>query len=240
MRVLLVEDEESLRITLAANLEVEDHEVVEACNGEEAIALLEEHEFDLVFSDIRMPKKGGVDLLQHVKQHHPDLPVVLMTAYAHEQQIDTAITEGVFAVLRKPFDFDKAVVALTTAAERHAVLVVDDDHADASTLTESLVLSGVHAKACFSGEDAVRSLSDGKFDVCVTDLVMPGTSGAEVVARTKELESRVSVIVCSGANVPEMLQKVSSLGVFACMRKPLSPGDVMRTIVKARGGECAL
>jgi AmiR/NasT family two-component response regulator len=50
----------------------------------------------------------------------------------------------------------------------------------------------------------------------------------------------VRVIVFSGKNVPEMLQKVSALGVFACIRKPVAPEEVMRTIVKARGGSCAL
>ena len=77
-------------------------------------------------SDHRMPKVGGLDLLQHIKEKYPELPVVLMTAYAHEQEVDTAITEGVFAVLRKPFDFDEALLALTRALSGHAVLVVDD------------------------------------------------------------------------------------------------------------------
>jgi DNA-binding NtrC family response regulator len=102
MRILVVEDEESLRITLAANLELEGYEVVEAQNGKEAIELLGQQKFDLVLSDIRMPKATGVDVLLYAKQHHPGLPVVLMTAYAMEDQVRKAVSEGVFAVLKKP------------------------------------------------------------------------------------------------------------------------------------------
>ena len=115
MRILVVEDEESLRITLAANLELEGYEVVEASNGKEAIELLDGGKFDLVLSDIRMPKATGVDVLLHVKEHHPGLPVVLMTAYAMEDQVRTAMSEGVFAVLKKPFDFSAAAAAIVRA-----------------------------------------------------------------------------------------------------------------------------
>lgn len=239
-RVLLVEDEESLRITLSANLELEDFDVVEAADGQEALEALATQSFDLILSDIRMPKLGGVDLLQQVKEKYPDTPVVLMTAYAQEAQIERAITEGVHAVLKKPFDFDEAALALTAASKNRAVLVVDDDKADAETLAETLRLSGVRARVVFSGEDALQVMNQGEVDVCVTDLVMPGTNGVALAEKARTLDESVTVIVCSGHDVPQMVRQVNTLGVFACMRKPLSPDELLRTIAKARGGPCAL
>ena len=62
--ILVVDDEESLRITLAANLELSGFEVVEAANGTQALEILENRAFDVVLSDIRMPGMNGVELFQ--------------------------------------------------------------------------------------------------------------------------------------------------------------------------------
>src|SRR4051794_17384025 len=102
-RVLLVDDELNMRITLAALLEMEGFEVVEAENGEEALRLVAEQSFDCVLTDVRMPGISGVELSQKIKELHPGKPVMLMTAYNHDGSVAQAIEEGVFAVLTKPF-----------------------------------------------------------------------------------------------------------------------------------------
>ncbi len=240
MRILLVEDEESLRITLAANLEFEGYEVVEAKDGKEAIGLMKTQKVDLVLSDIRMPNVTGVDLLMHVKRHHPDVPVLLMTAYAMEDQVTTAISEGVFAVLKKPFDFDGAARTIDRAAQRPFVLVVDDDEADATTIAASLGIVGVRARAVQGGEAAVAAIAEGGIDVCVTDMMMPGMDGAELVQRVRNLAPTLTVIVFSGHNIREMVQRISRTGVFTCLKKPMNPMELLRAVAKARGGAWAL
>jgi DNA-binding NtrC family response regulator len=236
MRILVVEDEESLRITLAANLELEGYEVVEASNGKEAIELLDGGKFDLVLSDIRMPQATGVDVLLHVKEHHPGLPVVLMTAYAMEDQVRTAMSEGVFAVLKKPFDFSAAAAAIVRALRHPVVLVVDDDAALATTLVESLRAAGVRAQAVSSGEAAVVAVNTGRVDVCVADLVMPGMNGLDLVRHIQKVAPDVTVIVFSGQNMHEMIRRVSATGIFAYLSKPIDPDELLYTVAKARGG----
>jgi DNA-binding NtrC family response regulator len=236
MRILLVEDEESLRITLAANLELEGYEVTEARNGKEAIELLGAQRFDLVLSDIRMPQVTGIDLLLHAKQHYPGLPVVLMTAYAMEEQVRTAMSEGVFAVLRKPFDFSAAATAIVRALRQPVVLVVDDDATLATTLVESLRTAGVRAEAVASGEAAMLAVGSGRIDVCVADLVMPGISGIELVRHIQKVAPEITVIVFSGHNMREMIRQVSATGIFAFLSKPVDPEELIHTVAKARGG----
>jgi len=238
MRILVVEDEESLRITLAANLELEGYEVIEAQNGKEAIELLDQQRFDLVLSDIRMPQATGVDVLLYAKQHHPGLPVVLMTAYTMEDQVRKAMSEGVFAVLKKPFDFAAAAGAVVRALRHPVVLVVDDDAALATTLVESLRSAGVRAEAVASGEAAILTLNSGRVDVCVADLVMPGVSGIDLVRHIQKVTPDVTVIVFSGQNLREMIRRVSAAGVFAYLSKPVDPDELLQTVAKARGGSC--
>ncbi|HUS67503.1 MAG TPA: response regulator, partial [Kofleriaceae bacterium] len=76
--VLLVDDEEGLRTTLAANLELDGFDVVEAADGIEALAHARRRAFDLVVTDIRMPGMNGVDLFRAIRGLHPRVPVVLM------------------------------------------------------------------------------------------------------------------------------------------------------------------
>ena len=240
MRILLAEDEESLRITMAANLELEGHSVIEANDGRHAIELLGEHAVDLVLSDIRMPNLGGIGLLQFVKKNHPGVPVVLMTAYTLEEQVEIAILEGVYTVLKKPFDLSAAMAALVRAAKGPLVLVIDDDRADAVTLAECLKLAGVNAEPVFGGEQALAAVQAGFVDVCVVDLVMPGMDGATLVAKLRDFDPDLAVIVFSGYDASEMIGRVTALGVRACMRKPVDPKDLLGAVAKARGGRWSL
>ena len=119
-RILLVDDEDSLRITLAANLELEGYEVSEAASGEEALELAEQKPFDIVLSDIRMPGMNGVELFRALKVKMPSVPCVLMSAFSLEELVSSALAEGVFTLLPKPFDIQAALTILTKA-DRYAM-----------------------------------------------------------------------------------------------------------------------
>ena len=81
VRILLVDDEESLRLTTGANLELEGFEIVEAANAEQALELARTQAFDIVLSDIRMPGLSGVDLHERLREIVPDVPVLLMSVH---------------------------------------------------------------------------------------------------------------------------------------------------------------
>jgi CheY-like chemotaxis protein len=234
-RVLVVDDEESMRITLAANLELEGHEVVEAATGEEALRRARERPVDVVLADIRMPGLHGVELYRHLRREQPGLPVVLMTAFAQESLVEDAMAEGVFTVLHKPFDVAHLLRTLRQAASTPEVLVVDDTQEVAEATVEGLRLCGVRAQAVYDGEAAVERMRSGSIDVCVVDLVMPGTTGPQVVERLRSAGRPVAVIAVSGQDVPEMMRQVAALGDVSCMRKPISIRELAQTIARTRG-----
>lgn len=82
-RILVVDDEEGLRLLYKEELEDEGAEVVVAASGEEALEKLDGNEIDLVLLDIKMPGMDGVEVLRRVKEKYQDLPVILCTAYPH-------------------------------------------------------------------------------------------------------------------------------------------------------------
>jgi CheY-like chemotaxis protein len=82
-RVLVVDDEEGIRLLFKEELEDEGYEVEIAASGEEAIERLENNSIDLVLLDIKMPGMDGIEVLRKVKERWKNLPVVLCTAYSH-------------------------------------------------------------------------------------------------------------------------------------------------------------
>jgi EAL domain-containing protein (putative c-di-GMP-specific phosphodiesterase class I)/ActR/RegA family two-component response regulator len=104
-RVLLVDDEESVRRALCRALQVDGQEVVTAGNGQEASEWLgEASNLDVVVSDISMPRMNGLELLRAVRKRDPDLPVLLVTANPDLGTALEAIDQGVYKYLPKPVD----------------------------------------------------------------------------------------------------------------------------------------
>ncbi len=104
MRLLVVEDDPRLREAIVDTLMLKGHEVCEAANGIDALAIVRSQNLDLMLSDINMPGMDGLELLQTVKAEHPWLPVVLMTAYGDVSQAVKAMQRGANDYLMKPFE----------------------------------------------------------------------------------------------------------------------------------------
>jgi DNA-binding NtrC family response regulator len=112
-RVLVVDDELSLRKVLSATLQREGYEVQVASDGEEALAALERDGADVVVTDLVMPRMDGLTLLRKVVKAHPDVPVIVVTAHGKIDSAVTAMKAGAFDFVTKPFEHAdlKAIIA---------------------------------------------------------------------------------------------------------------------------------
>lgn len=102
--ILLVEDDKELSAALSETLRIAGYGVTTAYNGEEALNKIEEGDFQLVVSDVQMDVMDGHALLKNLRRHHPELPVVLMTAYGTIQKAVEAMREGAVDYMVKPFE----------------------------------------------------------------------------------------------------------------------------------------
>lgn len=116
-RIMVVDDERGILDTVEILLRGEDFEPVALQSGKEAIARLEEIDPDIVLTDIRMPGVTGLDVLQAVRAHDPEVPVILMTAQASLQSAMQAVNEGAFYYLQKPFSNAELVALCRRAAQ---------------------------------------------------------------------------------------------------------------------------
>ena len=120
--VLVVDDEAALTRALARTLTVRGFEVQTSLNGTGALQALQD-EPDVVLLDLILPDIGGMEILEHVKQNHPDIEVVIMTAFGDVDTAVTAVQAGAYHFLTKPFTNEDAVVQLLTkAAERRRLI----------------------------------------------------------------------------------------------------------------------
>jgi CheY-like chemotaxis protein len=123
-KILITEDEDTLRMFVARALRLDGHETHEAGDGAEGLEKLSEGSFDLLLSDIRMPVMDGIELTHRAAAQFPDMKILLMTGYAEQRERADDLATKIVDVVQKPFalpDIRKAVaMALASAACRAA------------------------------------------------------------------------------------------------------------------------
>ena len=118
-RILIVDDEPSMRDMLRIVLRRDGYDVVVAANGAEAIAILEKERVDLLLSDIRMPDVGGVDVLRAAKNLNRDIIAFMMTAFASTDSAVEAMRLGAVDYFTKPFNMDELRLKVRQHMEAH-------------------------------------------------------------------------------------------------------------------------
>jgi len=114
-RILITEDEDSLRSFVARALRMDGHETVEAADGAEGLEALDHGRFDLLLSDIRMPVMDGIELTHKAAAAHPGLKILLMTGYAEQRERADDLMEKIIDVVAKPFTLPDIRTAVAKA-----------------------------------------------------------------------------------------------------------------------------
>ncbi|RYE56915.1 MAG: response regulator [Rhizobiaceae bacterium] len=114
-RILITEDEDSLRSFVARALRMDGHETIEAADGAEGLEALAEGKFDLLLSDIRMPVMDGIELTHKAAAAHPGLKILLMTGYAEQRERADDLASKIIDVVSKPFTLPDIRTAVARA-----------------------------------------------------------------------------------------------------------------------------
>ncbi|MEF3168542.1 MAG: sigma-54 dependent transcriptional regulator [Deltaproteobacteria bacterium] len=125
-RILIVDDDRSLREFLEIFLAKDGYKVVSATDGRQALEILASERISLVLSDIRMPGMDGVSLLKEIKREKPSLPVILITAFASLDTAVAAMREGAWDYITKPFRIDELRKVVQKALNNRFPLTQDE------------------------------------------------------------------------------------------------------------------
>ncbi len=116
--VLVVDDEESVATTIEAILRLDGHDVIAVTSGAEAVRLLNERQFDVVLTDLRLGDMDGIDVLREVQRTSPDTASIMLTGYASLESAVAALRSGAYDYLMKPSDVEELRATVNRAIER--------------------------------------------------------------------------------------------------------------------------
>lgn len=111
-KVLIVDDQNGIRILLMEVFNSEGYTTFQAANGKAAISIVQSESPDLVLLDMKIPGMDGMEILKHLKEMDPDIKVIMMTAYGELDMIKEATKLGALMHFTKPFDIDEMRIAV--------------------------------------------------------------------------------------------------------------------------------
>jgi two-component system response regulator PilR (NtrC family) len=211
-KILVVDDEQSLREVLSIMLRRAGYAVTSAMDGEEAIELLNKEIFDLVITDLRMPKIDGMDVLKAVKSASPETVVLIITAFATADSAVEAMKQGAYDYLTKPFQVDEVQLIIRNALEKRRLttenMLLKREMASQSSFAQLVGQSEAMQKVF----DVVRKVADSKSNVLICG---ESGTGKELVARAIHYNSARSVrpfVAVNCSAVPETLLESELFG----------------------------
>lgn len=122
-KILIIDDERSIRNTLKDILNFEKHHVDTAEDGITGLKMIEENEYDVIFCDIKMPQMDGIEVLEKIVETHPEIPVVMISGHGNIDTAVEAIKKGAFDYIAKPLDLNRIMVTLRNAMDKNNLVV---------------------------------------------------------------------------------------------------------------------
>ena len=120
-RILVIDDEDIVRLSCSRTLVPEGYELKMAKNGQEGIKMLEEESFDLVLTDLKMPNMDGIEVLGTIKEKWPKTDVVIVTGYQTVETAVKAIKLGAFDYIEKPFTPDTLIATVSNVFRARSI-----------------------------------------------------------------------------------------------------------------------
>jgi two-component system, NtrC family, response regulator HydG len=222
MKILVVDDDRRMARTMCDILKVKGFDVLEVNSGEEAIEKAKSEAPDCVLMDIKMSGIDGIETLKIIKGLVPDLPVILMSAYATEEQARVAKKLGAYSVMGKPIDIQGLLSFLSVFRKEKSVLIVDDDPGFSRTLKDILEARNYKVETEANAENVINLMDREYKLVVLLDMNLGSKEGVEVLKDIREKYPTKPVILITGygKELKGAIDKGFEIGAYACLYKP--------------------
>lgn len=184
--ILIVDDEKMIREVLKDLLDKEGYRTTCAEDGVDALEKMEATEFDLIITDLTMPRMDGMALLRHLKQHHPEVTTIVLTAYSNLESAVAVVREGAFDYIVKPFIVDEILYKIRNIFNMKTLS--EENVALKSQLQEKFDFSNIIGKseAIMTVLGMIKKISIARSNVLITG---ESGTGKELVARAIHINS---------------------------------------------------
>ena len=235
LSIMIIDDNQALAENMKEILEDEDVRVELADGGPAALAKLEQGEFHLVITDVRMPGMDGVQVIKAIQDRWPGLPVMVMTAYSSDESLEEAAASGALGVLSKPIKFNQILDMLRRVAEPNTpALLIEDDRFLRINLTEALLeVTNIVPYAAPSIAIAERLAQEINFRIAIIDVRLPDGNGIEYSQALKKRfgdDLQVFYITGYAAELNGDLTELLGSSHMSLLKKPFAPERLLKMI----------
>lgn len=210
-KILVVDDEASIREMLERAFSSKGYSVAAVASGEEALKILADEYFPVMYVDLGLENMSGFDLCERIRKSGTRAMIYAVTGYAGLLGPEEILEAGFDDYFSKPIDFEALFKSAAAAFERidrsakecrpiiiKRILIIDDDDSFRNMLRQMLESQGFEVMDACDGEDGIRRQSECPADLIISDIVMPKKEGIETVLTIKEQYPDVKIIVVSG------------------------------------------
>ncbi|HHT9129952.1 MAG TPA: response regulator [Candidatus Brocadiaceae bacterium] len=243
-RILVIDDEEIICSLLKDTLTDEGYYVETVTNSIEGLEkLIRGEPFDILLTDIRMPKKDGMQVLKEAKNRIPGIIIIIITGYPSIETIREASEYNAFDYITKPLDPDEVCECIKRALDARKLsrefkipekpprILVVDDMQSALFLSEGILEDeGYHAEIAQNGQDALERFKQKHFDIVIADLHMPGMDGIELLKNINKLNIKTLCIIMTARPSIESAIESFRHGAYDYITKPIDPDTIINTI----------
>ena len=232
--IMVVDDDRGMVSTFVDILTRKGYDAQGASSGPEALEMIKEGKFDCVLTDIRMPKMDGVALYREIATILPDLPVVLMSAYTANHQVDEVLEEGAVAVMDKPLNIERLLSFFSAISKKTSIVIVDDDPGFCKTMSDILRNKGFDVTMLSKSDDwenwSDNFRANGK--IILLDIRLNGISGLDILQKIKKRYPDQPVIMITGYpdEMVSLKDEALKVSAYPCLRKPLQIEELIHTI----------
>lgn len=243
-RILVIDDEEIICSLLKDTLADEGYQVETVTDSKEGLEkILRGEPFDVLLTDIRMPKKDGMQILKEAKSRMPDMIVIIITGYPSIETIRESSEYNAFDYITKPLDPDEVCDCIKRSLEARKLsrefkipkkpprILVVDDMQSALFLSEGVLEDeGYHAEIAQNGQEALERFKQKHFDIVIADLHMPVMDGIELLNNIKRQDIKTLVIIMTARPSIESAIQAFRHGAYDYITKPIDPDTIINTI----------
>ncbi|HCJ67736.1 MAG TPA: hypothetical protein DHV62_10595 [Elusimicrobia bacterium] len=233
-RILIVDDDHDMVMTLTLILGEEGYEAIQAFNGQEAIKTVREEKIDLILMDIKMPGLNGVETYKEIRKIRPGVPVVMMTAYAVENLVREALEHSAREVIYKPFDTEDMLELINKLKEGTIISIIDDDPVSSAKMRDYLEEKGYRVDITTNGTDAVELIRKRKPHIVFIDIEIPPANGLDTYLKIKEISPKITAVMLAEyrKNTKSLAGEAIRENAFTCLYRPFEIDEIMQVIEK--------
>jgi len=232
IKVVVVDDDRRMVKTICDILRIKGFEATAAYTGEEAVECVKSGKPDCVLMDIKMPGSDGIETLEKIKALVPDLPVIIMSAYATEEQVAEVKKQGAYSLLNKPVDIQMILSFLSLLRKEQTVLIVDDDPNFCRTLKDILQSRGYGVDTETDPAKVLGRMEQDYKLAVVLDLKLGNADGLDVLSAVRARYPTKPVVLVTGhrENMKDSISKGLDIGAYTYLYKPFAGDEIIRVI----------